>query len=113
LFRVLVIEDNQADVDLLLECFTHVDADCTVAKNGFEALRRLRTTNCTSIDLVLLDLNLPGISGHELLPEIRSDVCLSLVPIIILSHSDRQHDVLNSYRLGANCYITKKVPCMG
>lgn len=107
MFRVLVVEDNPADVDLLLECLNPIGAQTTVARNGLEALDVLRRDESRLIDLVLLDVNLPGMSGHEVLQEIRSDSRLHLTPVIVLSHSDHERDIARMYRLGANCYVRK------
>jgi two-component system, chemotaxis family, response regulator Rcp1 len=106
MFRLLIVEDNQADADLLLECLRAIDARCTVASNGRTALTLLRT-NLQPWDLVILDLNLPGMKGYDVLREIRSDDAIRLTPVIIMSHSSVPEDVVATYQLGANCYIQK------
>jgi CheY-like chemotaxis protein len=107
MFRVLVVDDNPGDVDLLLECLNPIGAHATVARNGLEALELLRRSDSLLFDIVLLDVHLPGINGHEVLQEIRSDNRLRVMPVVVLSHSDQRCDVATMYRLGANCYIRK------
>ena len=107
MFSVLIVEDNPGDVDLLLECLDPIGAHTTIARNGCEALELLRRSDSLDIDLVLLDVNLPGMNGPEVLQEIRSDSRLRMTPVIVLSHSVQGCDVEAMYRLGANCYIRK------
>jgi len=102
--KVVVVEDNDADLDLLLECFDRADVQYLIARNGADALSLIRTDGP---DLVLLDLKMPGLSGHEVLRTIRSDSELLHTPIVVLSHSDARRDVRAAYDLGANCYFTK------
>lgn len=112
---ILLIEDNPDDVDLMLEAFKegYVYNRVSIAENGVEALRFLRRaaphTNAPRPDLVLLDLNLPGKSGHEVLAEIKADPELRRIPVVILTSSASEQDVLKSYNLNANCHITKPV----
>lgn len=83
----------------------------SVADDGIEALGFLRRTgkhaNAPRPDLILLDLNLPGKSGHEVLAEIKADVDLRRIPVVILTSSASDQDILRSYNLSANCHITK------
>lgn len=102
--KVVVVEDNDADLDLLLECFDRGDVDYLIARNGSEALAMIRTDGP---DLVLLDLKMPGLTGHEVLRTIRADSELVHTPIVVLSHSDARRDVRAAYESGANCYFTK------
>src|ERR1700754_2829040 len=80
-----------------------------VALDGESALEYLRTPGRRLPDLILLDLNLPGIDGREVLAEIKSDALLSIIPVVILTTSRAEEDILRTYRLHANCYITKPV----
>jgi CheY-like chemotaxis protein len=92
--RVLVVEDNPAD---------NVD----FVRDGFEAISYLHADRASPPHLVILDLNLPGLSGCDVLGRIRGDAELRQLPVVILTHSDAQSDILKTYALGANCYITK------
>lgn len=111
--RVLLVEDNPGDVDLVRESFDMLAADVelTVARDGAEALRMLRRegehAQMPYPTLVLLDLNLPRVHGREVLREVRRDPNLTHIPVVVLSSSAAESDVLEAYRLHANCYITK------
>jgi len=105
--NVLLVDDDPAQADLLLECSDIATTRWTFATDGYEALYRLRSDAASLPDLVLLDLNLPGMDGHEVLRTIRSDGRLRLLPVIIFSHSDARRDVIAAYDGGANCYIRK------
>jgi len=115
--RVLLVEDNPGDVRLIREamreaCFQN---PLQVARTGEEALGILRESSegSTSIDLVLLDLNLPGLSGLEVLQEIKSNPALSRTPVVVLTSSQAEDDISRAYSLHANCYITKPVDLDG
>jgi two-component system, chemotaxis family, response regulator Rcp1 len=105
--NVLLVEDNPADVDLLLECLQPEDSEFSlhVVTDGHAALAYLK--NATRPHLVILDLNLPGLSGYEVLGLIKDDERLRKTPVVILTHSEAPRDVMRTYELGANCYITK------
>ncbi len=113
--RVLLVEDNPGDADLtketLEECRLHVEID--VAIDGVQALDRLfRRPPYVAAelpDLILLDLNLPKLSGREVLTQIKQTSSLRAIPVVILTSSDAEQDVAKSYELGANCYVTKPV----
>lgn len=111
--EILLIEDNPDDVDLMLEAFKEgrVRNRVNVAEDGAEALAFLRRTgNYTRVprpDVILLDLNLPGMSGHEVLAEIKADPSLRRIPVVILTSSASEQDIVKSYNLSANCFITK------
>ena len=113
--RVLLVEDNPGDADLtketLEECRLHVEID--VAIDGVQALDRLfRRPPYVAADLpdlILLDLNLPKMSGREVLTQIKQHSSLRAIPVVILTSSDAEQDVAKSYELGANCYVTKPV----
>jgi two-component system, chemotaxis family, response regulator Rcp1 len=108
----LLVEDNEAEVELAREALSHLkELDLTVATSGGEALRRLRDESCgvTAPGLVLLDLNLPGVSGLEVLSQVRAEERLRHIPVIVLSSSDHAHDIEMVYRAGANSYLTKPI----
>ncbi len=113
--RILLVEDNPGDVRLTREALREnkVVNAMDVASDGVEAMERLRAAaargNGAIPDLILLDLNLPRKSGMEVLAEIKSDEALRRIPVVILTTSDAERDILKSYDLHANCYITKPV----
>lgn len=112
--RILLIEDNAPDIRLTTEALRQGAAvvDLTVARDGVEALDLLRHNDSPPAllpDLILLDLNLPRKDGREVLRAVKSDPALVHVPIIILTTSSAERDVLESYRLGANAYVVKPV----
>jgi len=114
--RVLLVEDNPGDVDLIRDSLEEVTSnlEITVIGDGAEALDYLfqRTEpvggNGRPLpDLVLLDLNLPKLSGHEVLSEARRAFDLRSLPIVVVTSSDAARDIVTSYELGANSYVTK------
>jgi two-component system, chemotaxis family, response regulator Rcp1 len=111
--QVLLVEDNPADADLTREGFATSDLpiDLTVTDNGIEAIDYIRKRgqyeDAPTPDLILLDLNLPGIDGRTVLNEIKQDSQLRCIPVSILTSSTTERDVDQSYRLGANCYVVK------
>jgi CheY-like chemotaxis protein len=109
--KVLLVEDDPGDVLLVREAMSHdkVKNELQVANDGVLALEHLRDPNIPLPDLVLLDLNLPRKDGREVLAEIRSDPALSLIPVVVLTTSDAEADVLRSYELRANAFVTKPV----
>lgn len=112
--RILLVEDNEADVRLTREALrdSKIANEILVAKDGVEALRVLRQTVRDPVsrpDLVLLDLNLPRMDGREVLAAIKTDATLKDIPIVVLTTSRAEADVLESYQLHANCYIHKPV----
>jgi CheY-like chemotaxis protein len=115
LISVLLVEDDPGDVLLIREAFADykVGNVLTVASDGVEAMRFVRGqgeyAGAERPDLVLLDLNLPRKSGAEVLEEIKSDPELSTIPVIVLTTSEAEEDVMRSYRMHANAYITKPV----
>lgn len=112
---ILLVEDNEADIRLTQEVFSDskVQNNLLVARNGVEALQCLRRQGkfhqSARPDLVLLDLNLPIKDGREVLAEIKSDPDLKSIPVVILTTSEAEQDILKTYSLHANCYITKPV----
>ena len=113
--EILLVEDNPGDVRLTLEAFKEgkVVNNLTVVNDGVEALAYLRRegrhAEATVPDLILLDLNLPKMDGREVLARIKSDDALKIIPVVVLTTSQAEEDVLRAYRLSANCYVTKPV----
>ena len=112
---VLLVEDSAADADLVREAIEggKLIINLNVVGDGEEAMDYLRRKgkykNAVRPDLVLLDLNLPKKDGREVLREVKSDPDLSLIPIIVLTTSSGDEDILQSYQLHANAYIAKPV----
>jgi CheY-like chemotaxis protein len=112
---ILVVEDNPGDVQLIREAFKSykIFNILETVSDGEKAIKFLKKAgpykSSPRPDLILLDLNLPGKDGREVLSEIKSDPGLKSIPIIILTSSSAQDDVLNAYDLHANCYIKKPV----
>jgi two-component system, chemotaxis family, response regulator Rcp1 len=112
---ILLVEDNPGDVDLAREALeqTKLFNQLYVVGDGEEAMAFLRRqgkhTDAPRPDLILLDLNLPRKDGREVLAEIKSDENLKRIPVVILTISKDEEDVLRSYNLHANCYITKPI----
>jgi chemotaxis family two-component system response regulator Rcp1 len=113
--EVLLVEDNPGDVRLTMEAMREgrVLNNIHVAPDGVEALSFLRREgNYSQVprpDLILLDLNLPRKDGREVLAEIKKDPVLKSIPVVILTTSSAEHDILRTYELHANCFITKPV----
>ncbi len=113
--EILLVEDNPADVRLTVEILkeTKVRNSLTVAGDGNEALELLRRTgrytHAVRPDLILLDLDLPKKDGEQVLAEIKADPVLKRIPVVILTSSKAEEDVVKSYNLYADCYVTKPV----
>jgi len=113
--EILLVEDNPGDVRLTKEALkdAKVRNNLRVAMDGVEALAFLRKQGKHAAaprpDLILLDLNLPKKNGREVLEEIKQDSALQHIPVVILTTSQAEQDVLESYRLRANAYVTKPV----
>jgi CheY-like chemotaxis protein len=113
--EILLVEDNPGDVRLTIEGLNEgkVRNNLHVARDGVEALAFLRKegefVDAVRPDLILLDLNLPRKDGREVLTEIKSDPQLKTIPVVVLTTSRAEQDILHSYELQANCYITKPV----
>jgi len=113
--EILLVEDNPGDVRLTIEALRESNFinNLNVARDGVEALAYLRRegkfANSVRPDLILLDLNLPRKDGREVLAEIKADPKLHTIPIVVLTTSRAEQDVLRSYELQANCFITKPV----
>jgi CheY-like chemotaxis protein len=112
---VLLVEDNPGDVRLTMEALKDgkVRNDLYVARDGVEAMaflhREGQYTEVPRPDLVLLDLNLPRKDGREVLAEMKTDETLRRIPVVVLTTSQAEEDILKTYDLHANCYITKPV----
>jgi chemotaxis family two-component system response regulator Rcp1 len=113
--EILLVEDNPGDVRLTIEALKEgkVRNNLAIAKDGVEALVYLRRegshANANRPDLILLDLNLPRKDGREVLAEIKEDPVLRRIPVVVLTTSKAEEDILRTYDLHANCYITKPV----
>ena len=117
--EVLLVEDSPGDARLTREAFkdTKVHINLHVVSDGMEAMaflgREGKHANVPRVDLILLDLNLPKKDGREVLEEIKESPTLKSIPVVILTTSASEADILRSYRLHANCYITKPVDLEG
>ena len=113
--EVLLVEDSPGDVRLTREAFkdAKVHINLSVASDGAEAIAFLehegKYADAPRPDLILLDLNLPKKDGREVLAEIKESPTLMSIPVVVLTTSASEADILRSYRLHANCYITKPV----
>jgi CheY-like chemotaxis protein len=113
--EVLLVEDSPGDVRLTKEAFREANGSIrlSVAIDGVEAMAFLRREGAFSDaprpDLILLDLNLPKMDGREVLALIKEDDALRTIPTVILTTSDAEADIVRSYQLQANCYLTKPV----
>jgi len=113
--RVLLVEDNPADADLVLETLatSRLHLEIIVVTDGSMAIdflsRRGDYAKAPQPDLILLDLNLPRMSGREVLAAVKGTEDLRRIPVVILTSSSAEIDILESYNLGANCYVTKPV----
>ena len=113
--EVLLVEDDPGDELMTREAFedNKIGNTLHVARDGEEALdflyRRGAHADAPSVDLILLDLNLPKYDGRQVLEQIKSDPDLTHVPVVILTTSSSEEDILRSYKLHANAYVTKPV----
>ena len=111
--RVLLMEDDPGDVELIREALndSKIPLDISHVPNGEEGMRYLHREGTYDAakrpDFILLDLNMPRMNGWEVLEAIKKDTDLRTIPVIILTTSDAEKDVLSSYHLGANCYLKK------
>jgi chemotaxis family two-component system response regulator Rcp1 len=111
----LLAEDNPGDVRLTKEALreSKISNNLNVVPDGVEAMAFLRRTgnyaNAPRPDVILLDLNLPKKDGREVLAEVKADPNLRLIPVVIITSSEAEQDVLKTYELHANCYVTKPV----
>ena len=113
--EVLLVEDSPGDVRLTQEVFREANKaiNLHVASDGVEAMAFLRrqgsNVHAPRPDLILLDLNLPKMDGREVLVHIKEDDSLKLIPTVILTTSVAEEDIVKSYQLQANCYLSKPV----
>jgi two-component system, chemotaxis family, response regulator Rcp1 len=113
--EILLVEDSPGDVRLTREALKDgkVRNNLHVVIDGVEALgflrREGRFADAVRPDLILLDLNLPRKDGREVLTEIKLDPELAIIPVVVLTTSQAEQDILRAYRLHANCYVTKPV----
>lgn len=111
--QVLLVEDNPGDIRLMKEALTggSVDVALNIVDNGEDAITYLRRhapfAHASRPDLILLDLNLPRKDGREVLAEVKSDIVLRRIPVVVLTTSQSESDVAKVYDLHANCYIQK------
>jgi chemotaxis family two-component system response regulator Rcp1 len=113
--EILLVEDNPGDVELTREALeaAKITNRLNVVEDGADAtdflFRRGKYTDAPEPDIVLLDLNLPTKDGRQVLSEIKADPELAKIPIVVLTTSQADEDILRAYQLHANCYITKPV----
>lgn len=113
--EILLVEDNPADVRLTREALKEEKLynNLNVVTDGVEAMAYLRRegqyAQAPRPDLILLDLNLPRKDGREVLEEVKADPDLKVIPVVVLTMSKSDEDIVRSYRLHANCYVTKPV----
>jgi len=113
--QILMVEDNPDDIELTVEALkdARVGNILSVVKDGEEALSYLhcrgKYQQAVRPDLILLDLNMPKKNGRDVLREIKNDPHLKRIPVVILTTSQAEEDILHTYDLHANCYITKPV----
>ncbi|MFZ0087178.1 MAG: response regulator [Candidatus Acidiferrales bacterium] len=113
--EVLLVEDSPGDVRLTQEAFREANQSIRlhVASDGVEAMAYLRRggiyADAPRPDIILLDLNLPKMDGREVLAHIKDDEDLKTIPIVILTTSEAEVDIVKSYQLQANCYLSKPV----
>lgn len=112
--HILLVEDNEGDILLTTEALNEgkLNNVISIAKDGWEAVQFLNEkahNRDTLPDLILLDVNLPKMNGHEVLAHVKSDDKLKHIPVVMLTTSSAEADVFRSYQNHANCYITKPV----
>jgi two-component system response regulator len=114
-FDILLVEDNPGDVGLTIEALkdAKIHTRLSFVEDGVEAMAFLRKegkySSATRPDVILLDLKLPKKSGREVLAEIKADENLRMIPVVILTGSDAEEDIVKAYTLNASCYIRKPV----
>jgi CheY-like chemotaxis protein len=112
---ILLVEDNEGDIILTLEALKEakINNEINVVRDGDAALQYLgkegQYKDAETPDLILLDINLPKVDGIEVLAKIKSNEVLMVIPVVMLTTSDSEKDIFQSYQSHANCYITKPV----
>ena len=113
--KILLVEDNEGDIVLTMEALkkAKVTNHIQVIKDGEAALQYLRRqgpySTAETPDLIFLDINLPRVDGKEVLANIKTDKALMIIPVVMLTTSDSEKDILYAYQHHVNCYITKPV----
>jgi CheY-like chemotaxis protein len=113
--NVLIVEDNPGDARLIEEVFKQnkIYSSFIILNDGVKAINYLKKQdeyiNAMKPDVIILDLNLPKKDGREVLSEIKFDELLMHIPVIVLTSSSSEEDILNAYNLHANCYVTKPI----
>ena len=113
--EILLVEDNPGDVRLTQEAAreTKVLSNMHVVNNGMDAMAFLKRTgrfgSVPRPDLILLDLNMPGMDGREVLKQIKADDTFRRIPVVVITSSQAEEDILRAYDLQASCYVTKPV----
>lgn len=113
--KILLVEDNPADARLVKEAFKYfkIENEIFVVEDGLEAMKFLKNEgkyrDVSKPDIILLDLNLPRKDGREVLKEIKENETLKLIPVVILTTSNADEDILGTYNNNANCYVKKPV----
>ncbi|MEM1096080.1 MAG: response regulator [Bacteroidota bacterium] len=113
--EILLVEDNPADIRLTQEVLadSKLKNELHVVKDGATALdflyQRHGHEDAPRPDLVLLDLNLPGVDGHQVLKTVKTDPALRAIPVVIMTTSSADEDILSTYENAANCYVTKPI----
>lgn len=111
--KILLVEDSETDIDLLREVMeeSKIWNELSVVRDGVEAIEFLRQegshTDAFVPDIILLDLNMPRMNGREVLAMIKEDSTLKRIPVVVLTSSKAESDIVKSYQLHANCYVTK------
>ncbi|MGG6296730.1 response regulator [Leptolyngbya sp. AN02str] len=111
--EILLVEDSPSDAHLTMQHLRHAEIanNLNWVQDGESAIDYVRQrgayANSLRPDLIVLDLNLPGMDGHEVLAEIKADPQLKMIPVVILTTSINEQDVAQSYNLNANCYVSK------
>lgn len=113
--HILLVEDNEGDIVLTTEALQEgkIKNTISVVRDGMQAMHYLKKENgfedSKDPDLILLDINLPKINGHEVLKRIKNDPDLAQIPVVMLTTSSDEMDIKKSYKNHSNCYITKPV----
>lgn len=108
----MLVEDNRGDVILTKKALAKIRIanEIIVKKNGQECINYLKNSESENLpDLILLDLNMPIMNGFEVLAALKKDECLSHIPVIVLTSSEAEQDILKSYKSQANSYLTKPI----
>jgi len=110
-FELMIVDDEPGDVELIRIAIEDGQFRChtTIARDGIEALELLRRDGSRAPNLILLDLNMPRMNGREFLTEIKADERLACIPVVVLTTSQVQTDILSSYEHGAAGFVTKPV----